>query len=59
LSTFRSRSYGSLYWSPGVSVLIYNVDIFKSGTTKLKPTIGHITVEKNKEVAKMRNDIKL
>jgi len=59
LSTFRSRNYSSLYWSPGVSVLIHNVNVFKSGTTTLKPTIEHIRVEKNKEVVKMRNDIKL
>jgi hypothetical protein len=59
LSTFRSRSYGSLYWSAGVSVLIYNVNVFKNGTTTLKPAIEHITVEKIKEVVKMRNGIKL
>jgi len=53
LSTFHSRSYGSLYWSTGVSVLIDNVNVFKSGTTTLKPTITHTTVEKNKELVKM------
>ena len=50
--TFRSRCYGSLYWSKGASVLIYNVNVFKSGTTTLKPTITLTTVEKNKKVVK-------
>jgi len=39
--------------------LIYNVNVFKNGTTTLKPAIEHITVEKIKEVVKMRNGIKL
>jgi hypothetical protein len=59
LSTFRSRSCDSFYWSTGVSVVIYNVNVFESGATTLKPTITHTTVEKNKEVVKMWNDTKL